>query len=227
MTVQQLLAEKRYALFPVFNRLDLLATWPELQKVESFMALNRKPKQLLFVYHYAAACSDSRLLETEEKRVEYAFKMAYGEDANDGTLKEWSDPGKWSQELLSAIADMRKFNFGIRVKNQLLYEAMQRKVERFINADWEELYDKTNDEVIHVPSDDDEEGGGFGIPRRNDVWQRRKDAMDIMKKALEILPIIQDRVETGATGVREVGEAGQEKRGQVVARVSGRERMEV
>jgi hypothetical protein len=76
-SIDAVLAECEYSLFTATDRNNLLDDYPELREYPEFMELRNKPKDMLWVWHFACRSSPLKELHTERERVTAAVKIVW------------------------------------------------------------------------------------------------------------------------------------------------------
>jgi len=169
--VRELLLESKCSMFHPTSRLDLLADWPELREVPSFMGLKGRPKEMLFVWFLASKTSYARRLVDERKRIEFAIDAAY-EGKLDKKSRDSYLNKNWSDDITVAIADMARFEPSVRAKNKIHAERLLRNVEFIARTDFQEG---------DAPVD----------------WDEKQKALKAIREAAELIPVIQKLAEGG------------------------------
>lgn len=129
--IDRLLATGRYSMFNPTSTGDLVLDYPELRKVESFSNTKLKPRQMLFVWHYACRASRSQELVDDKDRIRYAVIKAWGKEFPQPIMDQYLSR-QWGAEVEAAIRDMRGFEFGPRVRMKLQCAQVMERVEALL-----------------------------------------------------------------------------------------------
>ena len=178
---------KNFSMFYPRTKNGLLYDYPELRKIESFEKLNRT--EMLFVWFYACKASPFSYEEDEKVKIEEALKASYGRSYR-GVFSKYV-VGDFPEKTRAAIADMRKFEVGPRVKAKMMVEKIMQNYEEIIDVD-------VRAEFINKDGDVD--------------WTKKKAYVDACATIATKLPMLIGQAE-GSFGisVKEEGDTSEEE----------------
>lgn len=132
--IDEALALRRYSMFFPGTRNDLLLEYPELRKVPEIAKLNDRPKWLLFVWYYACKASPVMDLIDDKARIELAVRAAFGDPAPKDIMAQCVSH-KWDADVAEALVVMGRFELGVRTRNRLLVERVQKNIQAMLDKD--------------------------------------------------------------------------------------------
>lgn len=142
-TLDELLAQPHWMMFLPSTARDAMSQFPELNKEEAFQRLIGKPKQFLFVLHYANRMSRAMTLHDDRDRIKYALGLAYGKNVPKDIEKDYLNH-KWGQDISAAINVMRNYDPMPRMLLKMTTIKVMQRVKRILDMpppkgdDWEE-----------------------------------------------------------------------------------------
>lgn len=158
----------KYSLFNPRSARSLKEDYPELLKIKELKSLSRH--ELLFVWYYACKASPFYNKENDRERVINSIKFSYGTSLSMAEKNRLID-GNFKEHIKLAIAKMRKYEPGPRIRAKKMIDNML--------TNWEKLIDiNVNDENQFTDKD-----GAVD-------WSKKKAYIDASAKVSESLPKI-------------------------------------
>ena len=118
MNLEEIIDSKPWAMFTPGTKADLLTEYPELRSVEAFMQLSGSPKKMLFVYYYGSKMSRGRELVSDEDRITFAIRMAWGAKPPKEIMETYP-VRKWGKDVSAAIHAMAGYEPEPRIAMKL------------------------------------------------------------------------------------------------------------
>jgi len=164
---------KKLSMFYPKSKQGLLNDYPELKKIDVFKKVNKS--ELLFVWFYACKASPFAGEELDRVRIEKSVLEAFGQRTAD-KLRGSYIAGNYSEKIRNAINEMRKFEFGPRVRAKMMIEKIMGNYESLVDIDPEtEFKDKDQEED----------------------WTKKKAYIDSCAKISSVLPTLINQAEGG------------------------------
>lgn len=172
---------KRLSMFYPETKKGILLDYPELAKRDAFRNLSRS--EALFVWYYACKASPFKYEEDDKEKIELSLEQSFGKKAD--AVRNTYIAGNFSEKVKTAIAEMRTFEIGPRIRSKMMIEKIMSNYEKlvdvnvsmdFLNKDGETDWTKKKAYIDScstisktLPALISQSEGGFGISEKEDA----------------------------------------------------------